>query len=535
MKPMSVRLQLTLWNVGVLALILVALGGALRFAVQETLTSSIDRNLTKFASIIQNAVNENPDFPYGDDHPQPPPGDDHGPPPDDGRFQGPVGGKSQSSDRPHDGNDGGRGRPGPDGGPSNDPRGGRDRGRPWRRGGFRALRALGAFNDFNPVLFDMTGAPVHRNGPLSGTLANSAGFHRAVKGEIVFAEAPVDHQISRLIYYPLRRGGKVIAVVQVRRSLVDARAQVHVLERVLLTLSPFALLIAGLGGAFLTNRALKPVRDIAQAAERVEAESLSERLPVTGGGEFTQLSATFNAMLERLQIAFKKMEETNEQQRRFVADASHELRTPLSIIKANTSLALMGDRTAPEYKKTLTAVDSAADRTTRIVQDLLLLARADADQVDYPREPIDIEPVLRKAGEGIRGDASPCLTFSIPQPSALVHGNADALVRLFTNLIDNAARHTPADGDIRVTVAAKGRDVTVIVADTGEGIAPEHLPHVADRFYRIDTARSRARGGTGLGLAICDTIVREHHGSMEIDSILGQGTTVTITLPAAKQ
>ena len=533
MKPMSVRLQLTLWNVGVLALVLVALGAALRFAVKQTLTGSIDRNLTRFASIMQTAVNENPEFPYGDDHPPPPPaGEDHGPPPDGGRFQPPMsGGFPPAGDKKHDVYPIGNGGPPADRfPPPNEPHGGRDHSRPWRRGAFRAL---GAFNDYTAVLLDTTGSAVRR-GPWTGSLADAAGFRRALKGEAVYTEAMVDGQASRLILSPLRREGKVIAVVQVRRSLADTREQLHVLERVLLTLSPFALLIAGLGGAFLTNRALKPVRGIALAAERVEAASLSERLPVTGGGEFTQLSATINAMLERLQIAFRKMEETNEQQRRFVADASHELRTPLSIIKANSSLALMAERTPAEYRKTLAAVDGAADRTTRIVQDLLLLARADADQIDYPREPIEIEPVIRKAAEGIRGDASPCLTLSIPQPSPVVLGNADSLIRLFTNLLDNAARHTPADGDIRVTVTVKDA-VIVTLADTGEGIAPEHLPHVMDRFYRIDTARSRARGGTGLGLSICDTIVHEHQGTMTIESVLGQGTTVTITLPQASR
>jgi heavy metal sensor kinase len=549
MKRTSVRLQLTLWNVGILAIALLGLGLALRFIEQETLVHSIDRTLIKFGDAFQQVVDTEPEFPYGGDHRGSPPDDHHGPspgdhrggPPDDRRDQSPgdrhdpqrpQDDKPGSPPRPQDDKSGGPQHPQDDkpGGPQH-PQGDNRPGGP--RGGWRRLiRLFGSLNDYTPTVLDLQGNPLWR-GAQPGSPWDARAFHASLSGQTVYTFARVEGAPCRIMSMPLKRSGAVIAVVQVRRSMSDVQEQLRNLERVLWILAPFALIVAGLGGAFLTNRALSPVRNIARAAERVEASSLSERLPVVGGGEFAQLSITFNAMLERLHVAFQQLEESNEQQRRFVADASHELRTPLSIIKANTSLALMSERTPAEYRKALVAADDAVDRTGRIVQDLLLLARADDNQLEYPLEPTRIEDVLHRAAQGIHGDAVAPVSFVLPDPAVKVCGNPEALTRLFTNLLDNASRHTPPDGKITVTARREHGSVVITVADTGEGIAPEHLPHIAERFYRVDTARSRARGGTGLGLAICQTIVRAHDGAMRIDSILGKGTTVTITLPGA--
>jgi len=299
-----------------------------------------------------------------------------------------------------------------------------------------------------------------------------------------------------------------------------------------LSLIPVVLLVAGLGGAFLTDRALRPVRRIAWAANRMEAEDLSQRLPVIGDDEFAALAETINGMLGRLETSFAKQEQLFEQQRRFAADASHELRTPLTIIKANTSLSLSEPRTAPEYEKTLRAVDTAADRMTRIVQDLLLLARADAGQSVYPLAPTPLAEVLQSAAGPLSDTGNAPIQVDLPEP-LFVLGHADSLTRLFSNLLENAVRHTPADGHITVTAKRLGTQIVVEIADTGTGIAPEHLPHVTERFYRVEAARSRAQGGTGLGLAICRSIADAHSGTLVVSSVLGHGTTVRVTLQAA--
>jgi signal transduction histidine kinase len=502
----SVRLQLTLWNVGVLAFVLLGLGLALRFIEQETLLRSIDRTLVRYTETFQNVVTDDPNFLAG-----PPPG---GPGSDHDRPRGGPGGGHDGPPQRQDHHDDR---------PDNN------------RGSFRRmLRMFGSLNDYTPMLLNTDGVPFRRGSADDDRPWDPKAFARAVAGKSTTpASVSIAGHPYRIITSPLLRGGKVIGVAQVRRSLTDTLEQLHNLERVLWTLAPFALLVAGLGGAFLTNRALRPVARVARAAERVEASSLSDRLPVEGGGELAQLSATFNAMLERLEVAFRQLEESNERQRRFVADASHELRTPLSIIKANTSLALMSERTPEEYRKSLKAADQAADRTGRIVQDLLMLARADDNQLEYPLEPTKIDDVVHRASQGIHGDSVAAVRFDLPSPGLTVQGNPEALTRLFTNLLDNASRHTPPEGAITVSARQDGCSIVVDVADTGEGIAPEHLPHVGERFYRVDTARSRARGGTGLGLAICQSIIKVHSGTLSITSELGKGTTVTITLPAA--
>ena len=212
------------------------------------------------------------------------------------------------------------------------------------------------------------------------------------------------------------------------------------LTSTLLALAPFGLLAAGLGGAFLTGRALRPVREIAGTAARLGASDLSERLPVSGRDEFSELSSSFNAMLARLEEAF-------DRQRRFTADASHELRTPLSIIKANTSLALEHPWPEDRYREFLAAIDTAAGRQSRIVEELLFLARADAGGLARDVGPVCLIEALEEAAEAVSRPDRPCIRLESIDPALMVPGSGSELTRLFTNLLENAVRHTPYAGD----------------------------------------------------------------------------------------
>ncbi len=359
-----------------------------------------------------------------------------------------------------------------------------------------------------------------------------AGLRRAEAGEESYSTVPSAQGDVRVYSLPVVQNGKILGVVQAGTLLTHIYADRARMTRTFLYLIPVVLLVAGLGAAFLTDRALRPVRRIAAAANKIEAEDLSHRLPVSGDDEFSDLAETINGMLSRLEVSFARQEQAFEQQQRFAADASHELRTPLTIIKANTSLSLSERRTAPEYEKTLRAVDTAADRMTRIVQDLLLLARADADHLAYPLAPISLADILHSAAAAVPNSDAALVQIDLPEPM-FVLGHTDSLIRLFSNLLENAARHTPPDGRITVTAETAGEQIAVEIADTGVGIAPEHLPHVTERFYRVEAARSRAQGGTGLGLAICRSIADAHGGSLEIRSIVGQGTTIRVILQAA--
>jgi signal transduction histidine kinase len=329
----------------------------------------------------------------------------------------------------------------------------------------------------------------------------------------------------RILSMPIERRGSVDEVLQLAYPLDGVLREIDALTSTLLALVPFGLLAAGLGGACLTGRALRPVREIAGTAARLGAKDLSERLPVSGNDEFSELSSSINAMLARLEEAF-------ERQRRFTADASHELRTPLSIVKANTGLALDANHAWPEerYREFLTAIDIAAGRQSRIVEELLFLARADAGGLARDVGSVCLIEALEEAAEAVSRLDRPCIRLESLDPALMVPGSGSELTRLFTNLLENAVRHTPPEGTVTVSANGDAMSVTVTVTDTGEGIAPEHLPHLGERFYRVDAARSAGTGGTGLGLAICRSITEAHGGRMTIESTVGEGTAVRIRL-----
>ncbi|MCC6444519.1 MAG: HAMP domain-containing protein [Armatimonadetes bacterium] len=330
----------------------------------------------------------------------------------------------------------------------------------------------------------------------------------------------------RIFSIPVFHKGKVVAVIQTAYSLSDMYRNLSGLLYTFLVLIPVALLVTGTSAAFLSRRLLAPVRHITQTAAHIGSADLSRRLSVRGKDEFAEMASTFNAMLDRLEQAF-------EQQRRFTADASHELKTPLTAIKAHTSLTLSGEKTPAEYRRALERADKAATLMIRIVQDLLLLARSDANQLHPDLQPVSIREALAVSADTYQGSGHPAIDLRLPEPDMKAVGDVALLTRLFNNLLDNAVRYTPPDGRITVSACGNGSYLTVTVSDTGIGVSPEHLPHLCERFYRVDEARTRKQGGTGLGLAICRSIVESHHGSLILDSAPGQGMTARVTLPQA--
>ncbi|MCX6367424.1 MAG: ATP-binding protein [Armatimonadetes bacterium] len=304
-------------------------------------------------------------------------------------------------------------------------------------------------------------------------------------------------------------------------SLAPMNSELTRLNRTMMTMIPIALLIAGAAGMFLTGRALAPVRQITEAAGRIGVEDLSERMPVRGKDEFARLSQTFNGMLGRLEASF-------DRQKRFVADASHELKTPLTVIKANSSLALADPDLTPDYRETLVEIDRAADRTSRIVQDLLLLARTDHAQLSLKESEVSLAVLFQEVVSEAKKLHPMGATMEVQVAQESVWGDSHLLHRLLLNLLDNALRHTPADGKVRIVAQPSGFTVT----DTGEGVSPEHLAHLGERFYRVDSARARRGGGTGLGLAISRAIAEAHGGTLLLESEQGKGTTVRVTLAA---
>lgn len=527
----SLRTQLILGNIVALALLLALLGFVIRYTVSSFLLSSIDRQLE---ARVAHEV-----------HPPPPPPDGpHGFPDD---FRGGLQGRPPDRHRP-------------DGSPSDGPPPGKRFTPPAPNGeGFRGpdappddpeLRGPGGPHGGNGGPFPQDGPP-HDEGPnraqrfdLQGraqgpmgtqTLWDRNGFARAQQGETLFTDVTLNDEPYRVLSAPQRDHGTITGVIQAGYPLTEAYTALSGLNSALLTLIPVGLVAAGFLGAILTNRVLRRVRLMTYAAGRIGAQDLKERLPIAGSDEFAELATTFNGLLGRLESAFSRQERLLEQQRRFTADASHELKTPLTIIKGTTSMALHGAVAEPDprVQQSLLEIDRAADTMSHLVQDLLLLARSDGGQLGKDRTELLVRELLERARSGISRRDGACIELNLPDETLSVVGNEMELVRLFTNLLDNAVRYTPAEGRVTVTARQEGNRGVITVADTGEGIAPEHLAHLGERFYRVDTSRARSAGGTGLGLSICKGIVEANSGTMTFQSTLGVGTTVTVIMPAA--
>ena len=287
--------------------------------------------------------------------------------------------------------------------------------------------------------------------------------------------------------------------------------------------------VAGAAGLLLVSltsrRMLRSVRALTSAAQRMGTGDLSQRVPEEGRDEIGQLARTFNSMADGLQSA-------ERQRRNVVADVAHELRTPLSNIQGYVE-ALRDGVLEPDGP-TLGTIHQQVRYLANLVEDLRLLADTEADDFNLYREQGSLIDTVRESVDGIRARAEAkgvALETSLPSNSPSVEFDRTRIAQVLGNLLDNAIRHTPAGGIVRVAVAAGDVVASVSVEDTGEGIPAELLPFVFERFYRVDPSRSRATGGTGLGLTIAKQLVEAHRGAIRASSIAGEGTTITFDLP----
>jgi signal transduction histidine kinase len=289
------------------------------------------------------------------------------------------------------------------------------------------------------------------------------------------------------------------------------------------------LFVASLGvGWVVAGRVLRPIGRITSVARDIQATDLSRRIELPGpDDELKQLGDTFDAMLARLDAAFAA-------QRQFVADASHELRNPLAIIRTNVDVALADPRADPEdLRHTMVVVKRASDRMARLVDDLLALARRQEPILEH--EPVDLGAAVAEASDDfvVPAAARNIVLDRAIAPGVVVTGDRDALKRAVANLLENAVRLAPPGSRIRLATGSEDDQAWIAVADEGPGIAPEDQPHVFDRFWRADKARSRADGGTGLGLAIVRQIAESHGGQVRLQSKVGVGSSFVIWLPVA--
>ncbi|MBE0599267.1 MAG: heavy metal sensor histidine kinase [Desulfuromonadales bacterium] len=333
----------------------------------------------------------------------------------------------------------------------------------------------------------------------------------------------------RLLSFPVIEDSHLVDIIQVGESQAVMAHTLGDLRQTFLVFSPLALLILIVGGWYLAGQALAPMARMARAARQVTAENLSQRLPVEHpGDEIAMLAENVNAMLARLEESFRRI-------RQFSGDASHELRTPLAILRGETEVTLRWARDPEEYRRTLESNLEEISRMGRIIEDLLTLAKSDAGELPLEIRELSLSDLLQELylqGNTLGESRSIAVKLRLEVTEEIrIRGDELRLRQMFLNLIANGIKYTPPGGEVEICLAVRQEEAVVSVHDTGIGIPPEHLPHIFDRFYRIDKARNRADGGTGLGLAISKGMVEAHAGRITVASTPGKGSTFTVFLP----
>lgn len=358
--------------------------------------------------------------------------------------------------------------------------------------------------------------------------ADQRAIERAASGMTTTATVKIDDNDVRVMYRPIRFSGQVRAVIQLSESLHPTERTLARIRTLLVTGGAVALLAGLAGGWWLTRQSLRPVVHLTRHVARIaETGDFDERLPEPAtNDEIGQLTLTFNGLIDRLRSMV-------DRQRALVADTSHELRNPLMVVRGNLE-QLAHDLPDAERREATSDALEEVDRMTRLVQDLLFLADADAN-ASIERHDVALETIVASVAEDARAiarrdDGAREIVLEANDP-VVVEGDPERLRQMIWNLVENAARYTPAGGTVTIALRGRGPIAELTVADTGIGISPEHLPHLFERFYRVDTGRSRALGGTGLGLSIVRQITEAHGGQVRVRSTPGQGSTFTVALP----
>jgi two-component system, OmpR family, heavy metal sensor histidine kinase CusS len=283
-------------------------------------------------------------------------------------------------------------------------------------------------------------------------------------------------------------------------------------------------------GYQIARQGIRPVEEMATTARHISSSNLRERIHAEGYPfELASLAATFNSMLDRLEESFERIS-------RFSADIAHDLRTPVNNIRGEAEVALARARSLDEYRDVLGSCLEETVRLSDLIGDLLFLARAESPLAHLHRERVNVSELLdgvREYYEAAAVDGGIALSAHFSDPPVIAQADRTLLQRAVVNLVSNAVAHTPPGGSVLLESKTETSGVRIEVSDTGVGIPAEALPKVFDRFFRVDSSRSRASGGTGLGLAIVQSIMVLHGGNVEISSQPGHGTRVTLRMPLA--
>jgi len=337
----------------------------------------------------------------------------------------------------------------------------------------------------------------------------------------------------RTVVQRIRTSPQSAVFIAICQPMEDASGDLELLGGILCLAIPFTMILTAAGGWFLARKSLAPVVVMSECARRIGAKNLSERLPVINPhDELGNLATTFNELLARLHRALM-------QQRQFMADASHELRNPVSVIRT-TSEVMMGrvERGVSEYREALARIGDQARRVTRIIEDMFTLARADAGGRELKPQDFYLDELVTEAARaaGALAERKGVNIECAPALETLYRGDEELLRQMLLNLLDNAIKYTPEEGKISLRLVQGDSSHIITIADTGVGIPIEARPHIFERFYRADKARSRvgeANGvGVGLGLSIAKWITEAHGGRLTLQHSDSDGSVFVVSLPA---
>ena len=333
----------------------------------------------------------------------------------------------------------------------------------------------------------------------------------------------------RVLREPISVAGKTYDI-EIATDTEDFDRATDRFQKVLYSIAPAFLLLAALGGYWISRRALAPVEKIIGDARRIGVTSLSERITVSHtGDELERLADTLNEMLGRLEASFQHVIQ-------FTADASHELRTPISVMRTNAEITLRKPRTESEYREALSQILGETETLSRLVEQLLDLARADSGAAALAMSRTNLSEALQKASRQAQVLAERKelkITTQLPEQPVWVQGDAAALERLFLIFLENAVKYTPSGGHVDVRLKSQDSIAITEIRDSGIGIAAHDIPHIFKRFYQADPSRSRENGGRGLGLAIGRWIAQIHGGDIGVESEVAKGSSFQIRLPRA--
>ncbi len=517
----SLRWRLQVWNALILSLVIIAFGAAFYFQLRRTTLGEIDLELLSSARVLEGSLRSLPPRARGD-----------GPPPNEpGMFPPRRPGENRIGERPGELPLGDR----PPAPPSERPPG--DRPGDYRFGPPRGQRGPNGppfpTGDRLDNLLSIPGIPLR--GPLDeppyfAVFGPDGRLMRAdppnIEIEWTVPERPLQYRNVDSRREVQLRGPNATLIVVGR----DIHRQIDRLSASLVQLITAGVAVLGLGlagGWWMSGRAIQPIAQISATASQITASNLSQRIDTsTMDQELQALGGILNSMLLRLQDAF-------QQQSQFTADASHELRTPLAVILSHCELALNRPRSVEDFRQTIVTCQTAGLRMRTLVEDLLTLARADAGKLEIQNSAVDLHAIANDVAAMLAATATQRqVTLNVAGNPVHCSGDATRLSQVLTNLVSNAIHYNQTAGKVVITISQDGQEAVLSVRDTGCGIPAEAIPHLFDRFYRVDQARSRQSGDSGLGLAICKSIVDAHGGRLTVDSKLDEGSTFEVRLPA---